>query len=72
MAARSGSKDEKATYTVVGALAIVKGSDGRVAYLYRGAVVPDGVPVKEVERLEELGLIEKDADVLPGVGVTPE
>ena len=74
MAARNESKDEKKSYTVVGALAIVKGSDGLVKYLYRGTTVPDGVSDGELSRLEELGLIASgaDADVVPGVAVKPE
>lgn len=66
------SKDSKKSYTVVGALAIVKGSDGKVKYLYRGSEVPDGVSSEEIARLEELGLIDSDADVTPGVAVKPE
>ena len=65
------SKDKK-TFTVVGALAIVKGTDGKVKYLYRGSEVPEGVSADEVARLEELGLIESGADVVPGVAVKPE
>jgi hypothetical protein len=72
MAAARDSKDSKKSYTVVGALAIVKGSDGKVKYLYRGATVPEGVSDDEVARLEELGLIEAGADVAPGVAVKPE
>jgi len=47
----------KKPFTVVGALAIVKGTDGKVKYLYRGATVPEGVSSDEVDRLVELGLI---------------
>jgi len=47
----------KKVFTVVGALAIVKGTDGKVKYLYRGATVPEGVSSGEVDRLVELGLI---------------
>lgn len=72
MAVRSDSKDAKVAYTVVGALAIVKGSDGRLAYLYSGAVVPDGIPADEISRLEELGLVKKDGAAVPGVAVKPE
>ena len=72
MAARNESKDEKKSYTVTGALAIVKGTDGKVKYLYRGATVPDGVSAEELARLEELGLVESGADVTPGVAVKPE
>jgi hypothetical protein len=72
MAARNESKDEKKSYTVTGALAIVKGTDGKVKYLYRGATVPDGVSTEELARLEELGLIEAGADVAPGIAVKPE
>jgi hypothetical protein len=72
MAARNESKDEKKSYTVTGALAIVKGTDGKVKYLYRGATVPEGVSADELARLEELGLIESGADVVPGVAVKPE
>lgn len=73
MAVRNDSKDSKKSYTVVGALAIVKGTDGKVKYLYRGSVVPDGVSDEEIARLEELGLVSTDAtDVVPGVAVKPE
>ena len=71
MAARNEAKDKK-SFTVVGALAIVKGTDGKVKYLYRGATVPDGVSEDELARLEELGLIEAGADVAPGIAVKPE
>lgn len=71
MAARNEAKDKK-SFTVVGALAIVKGSDGKVKYLYRGADVPEGVSDEELARLEELGLIASGADVAPGVAVKPE
>lgn len=47
----------KKSLVVVGALAIVRGTDGKVKYLYRGAAVPDGVSPEEVDRLTELGLI---------------
>lgn len=47
----------KKALVVVGALAIVKGTDGKVKYLYRGAAVPEGVSSEEVDRLTELGLI---------------
>lgn len=47
----------KKSLVVVGALAIVKGTDGKVKYLYRGSAVPDGVSSEEVDRLTELGLI---------------
>lgn len=74
MAARNEPKDEKKSFTVVGALAIVKGTDGLVKYLYRGTTVPDGVSTEELARLEELGLISSGtgADVTPGVAVKPE
>jgi len=72
MAARNEAKDEKKSYTVTGALAIVKGTDGKVKYLYRGSAVPDGVSSEEVARLEELGLIASDADVTPGIAAKPE
>ena len=72
MAARNESKDEKKSYTVTRALAIVKGTDGKVKYLYRGAVVPDGVSADELARLEELGLIESGADVVAGLAAKPE
>ena len=72
MAARNESKDEKKSYTVVGALAIVKGTDGKVKYLYRGSTVPEGVSAEEVARLEELGLVEQGVDVVPGLAVQPE
>jgi len=72
MAARNETKDEKKSYTVTGALAIVKGTDGKVKYLYRGATVPEGVSADELARLEELGLIESGADVVPGLAVKPE
>lgn len=72
MAARNESKDEKKSFSVVGALAIVKGTDGKVKYLYRGADVPDGVSEDELARLEELGLIATGADVTPGLAVKPE
>lgn len=71
MAARNEAKGAK-SFEVVGALAIVKGSDGLVKYLYRGAKVPDGVSADELARLEELGLIEAGVDVAPGVAVQPE
>lgn len=72
MAARNEAKEEKKSFTVVGALAIVRGTDGRVKYLYRGATVPDGVSADELARLEELGLIESGADVAPGIAAKPE
>lgn len=72
MAVSKDSKDSKKSYTVVGALAIVKGSDGKVKYLYRGSEVPEGVSDEEIARLEELGLIESGADIVPGVAVKPE
>lgn len=73
MAVRNDSKDSKKSYTVVGALAIVKGTDGKVKYLYRGSVVPEGVSDEEIARLEELGLVSTDAtDVVPGLAVKPE
>ena len=73
MAARNESKDKK-SFTVVGALAIVRGTDSKVKYLYRGAEVPEGVSDEELARLEDLGLISSDADagVVPGVAVKPE
>ncbi|MEQ4566183.1 hypothetical protein [Paenarthrobacter sp. CAP02] len=72
MAVRNDSKDSKKSYTVVGALAIVKGTDGKVKYLYRGSVVPEGVSDEEIARLEELGLVSTDAtDVVPGLAVKP-
>jgi hypothetical protein len=70
MAAKNDSKDT--SFTVVGALAIVKGKDGRVVYLYRGAEVPEGVSKEELDRLVDLGLVEQGADVVPGVAVKPE
>jgi len=73
MAVRNDSKDSKKSYTVVGALAIVKGTDCKVKYLYRGSVVPEGVSDEEIARLEELGLVSTDAtDVVPGLAVKPE
>ena len=72
-AVEAPKKDSKKSYTVVGALAIVKGTDSKVKYLYRGSVVPDGVSNEEIARLEELGLVSADAtDVVPGVAVKPE
>jgi len=47
----------KKPLVVIGALAIVKGTDGKVKYLYRGSAVPDGVSPEEVDRLAELGLV---------------
>ena len=72
MAARNESKDDKKSFSVVGALAIVKGTDGKVKYLYRGTEVPGGVSDGELARLEELGLIESGADVTPGIAAKPE
>jgi hypothetical protein len=73
MAVSKDSKDSQKSYTVVGALAIVKGTDGKVKYLYRGATVPDGVSAEEIARLEELGLVSTDAaDVVPGIAAKPE
>jgi hypothetical protein len=72
MAARNEAKEEKKSFTVVGALAIVRGTDGRVKYLYRGATVPDGVSADELARLEELGLIESGADITAGIAAKPE
>ena len=73
MAVSKDSKDSQKSYTVVGALAIVKGTDGKVKYLYRGSAVPDGVSSEEIARLEELRLISTDStDVVPGVAVKPE
>ena len=72
MAVSKDSKDSKKSYIVVGALAIVKGTDGKVKYLYRGSEVPEGVSDEEIARLEELGLVEAGADVVPGVAVKPE
>ena len=67
------SKDEKKSLVVIGALAVVKESDGKVKYLYRGAEVPAGVSKDEVERLTELGLVgEASAEVVPGVAAKPE
>lgn len=66
------ARNEKKSFTVVGALAIVKGTDGKVKYLYRGADVPDGVSEDELARLEELGLIKSGVDVAPGVAAKPE
>ena len=66
------ARNEKKSFTVVGALAIVKGTDGKVKYLYRGADVPEGVSDVELARLEELGLIASGADVASGVAVKPE
>ena len=62
MAARNATEEvaetpAKKSLVVVGALAIVKGTDGKVKYLYRGSAVPDGVSSEEVDRLTELGLI---------------
>jgi hypothetical protein len=51
------AKEPARSLVVTGALAIVKGTDGKVKYLYRGAAVPDGVSSKEIDRLTELGLI---------------
>lgn len=73
MAVRNeAEKDAKKSFSVVGALAIVKGTDGLVKYLYRGSVVPEGVSDSELARLEELGLIASGADVVPGLAVKPE
>jgi hypothetical protein len=72
MAARSEVKDEKKSYTVSGALAIMKGTDGKVKYLYRGSAVPEGVSEGELARLEELGLIESDAVVASDATAKPE
>jgi hypothetical protein len=72
MAVSKDSKDSKKSYTVVGALAIVKGTDGKVKYLYRGSEVPEGVSDEEIARLEELGLVEAGADVTPGIAVKSE
>jgi len=72
-AVEAPKKDSKKSYTVVGALAIVKGTDGKVKYLYRGTPVPEGVSNEEVARLEELGLVSTDStDVVPGLAVKPE
>lgn len=66
-------KSDKKSLVVVGALAVVRESDGKVKYLYRGADVPDNLPTDEVERLVELGLIgEASNDVIPGVAAKSE
>lgn len=70
--AEAPAKESKKSFTVVGALAIVKGTDGKVKYLYRGAEVPGGVSASELARLEELGLIASGVDVAPGIAVKPE
>jgi hypothetical protein len=71
-AVEAPKEDSKKSYTVVGALAIVKGTDGKVKYLYRGSEVPEGVSAEEIARLAELGLVEAGADVVPGLAVKPE
>ncbi|AEA27918.1 hypothetical protein Psed_5791 [Pseudonocardia dioxanivorans CB1190] len=44
-------------YEVVGPLAVIKSSDGKLHYYYSGSQVPDGYPEPELERLAGLGLI---------------
>ena len=44
--------------------------DGSPAYFYRGAILHDGVPAAEVQRLVDLGLVEVDGEAF--VPVFPE
>ena len=49
------------SYHVSAPLVITKGESGSDMYLYQGAPVPESVNADEIKRLEESGLIEKDA-----------
>jgi hypothetical protein len=54
-------------YEVVGPLAVIKASDGKLRYYYTGAQVPADLPATELERLAALGLLT-EVDV-PAAGV---
>lgn len=53
-------------YRVKAACVVAKvNSETGEGYFYRDAILPDGVPPEEAERLEELGLVEKVDDPAP-------
>ena len=41
------------TYRVVKPLVIARTAEGRDAYFYQGATIPDGIPQAEIDRLSE-------------------
>ncbi|MFI6238344.1 hypothetical protein ACIBEF_00530 [Micromonospora sp. NPDC050795] len=66
---RSGSKQ----LVVLAPLVQVRDAEGRIQYLYRGAVMPQGTPQAELDRLSEMGLIgEDDGTAVAGVAADPQ
>ncbi|WP_369070023.1 hypothetical protein [Kineococcus terrestris] len=57
-----------AVVTAGAAVAVLE--DGTPAYFYRGALLHDGVPAAEVQRLADLGLVAVDGEAF--VPVLPE
>lgn len=51
------------SYVVTAPLVGVNGADGKLKYLFQGAVVPPDVSEADIERLAEGGLIENTAPV---------
>lgn len=53
-------------YVVTGPLATPYREDGTRAYLYQGALLPDGLREGEVDRMVDLGLVgEAESDAKP-------
>lgn len=56
------AKKSATPYVVKAACIVAKiNSETGEGYLYRGMVLPDGVPDEEIERLADMGLIESKA-----------
>lgn len=70
MADKSEKSESKSKLVVTAALVSFKGPDGKFVHLYRGASV-DGFDADDVKRHEDLGMVGKGDDIVPGTGFDP-